>query len=41
LVLGLITGDNFDLLASIAALVFVLAIIPLRASKRIEIYSKK
>ena len=39
LVLGLITGDNFGLLGSIAALVFVLAIIPWRASKRIKIYS--
>jgi len=39
LVLGLITGDNFGLLGSIAALVFVLAIIPWRASKMIKIYS--
>lgn len=39
LALGLITRDNFGLLASIAALVFVLAIIPWRASKRIKIYS--
>lgn len=39
LVLGLITGDNFGLLGSIAALVFVLAIIPWRTSKRIKIYS--
>jgi SSS family solute:Na+ symporter len=40
LVLGLITGDNFGLLGSIAALIFVLAIIPWRASKRIVFYSK-
>lgn len=40
LVLGLITGENIGLLGSIAALIFVLALIPWRASKRIIFYSK-
>ena len=35
LILGLITKDNIGLLGTIAALIFVLAIIPWRASKRI------
>jgi SSS family solute:Na+ symporter len=39
LVLGLITGENIGLLGSIAALIFVLALIPWRASKRIIFYS--
>ncbi|NQV74541.1 MAG: Na+:solute symporter [Bacteroidetes bacterium] len=40
LILGLITKDNSGLLGTIAALIFVLAIIPWRASKRIVFYSK-
>lgn len=40
LILGLITKDNIGLLGTIAALIFVLAIIPWRASKRIVFYSK-
>ena len=40
LILGLITKDNVGLLGTIAALIFVLAIIPWRASKRIVFYSK-
>ena len=40
LILGLITKDNMGLLGTIAALIFVLAIIPWRASKRIVFYSK-
>ena len=41
LILGLITKDNMGLLGTIAAFIFVLAIIPWRASKRIVFYSKK
>jgi hypothetical protein len=40
LILGLITKDNIGLLSTIAALIFVLAIIPWRASKKIVFYSK-
>ena len=40
LILGLITKDNMGLLGTIAAFIFVLAIIPWRASKRIVFYSK-
>lgn len=40
LILGLITKDNMGLLGMIAAFIFVLAIIPWRASKRIVFYSK-
>lgn len=41
LILGLITKDNMGLLGTIAVFIFVLAIIPWRASKRIVFYSKK
>ena len=41
LILGLITKDNMGLLGTIAAFIFVLAVIPWRASKRIVFYSKK
>jgi SSS family transporter len=41
LILGLITKDNMGLLGTIAAFIFILAIIPWRASKRIVFYSKK
>ena len=40
LILGLITKDNMGLLGTIAAFIFVLAVIPWRASKRIVFYSK-
>ena len=40
LILGLITKDNMGLLGTIAAFIFVIAIIPWRASKRIVFYSK-
>ena len=40
MILGLITKDNMGLLGTIAVLIFILAIIPWRASKRIVFYSK-
>jgi len=40
LILGFITKDNIGLLSTISALIFVLAIIPWRASKKIVFYSK-